>query len=155
MELSQAQRTQLRRFAPDHLKAIERIEASARRQSAGKTRIAKAKPVVEDVESLVAELATFAERLTVGDIEDMEKVSGVPTFSMSMFGGTARSAGGFAALIWVLRRKDNPRYKYEDARQIPASVLLGAFARLGSSSDAGEDEGDDAGPLEQNASASA
>jgi hypothetical protein len=152
MELTVEQRDQLRRLAPDHLKAIEKINRQARSARSVKRAIA---PTTTDDE-LVIDFSNLTERLTVGDIEDMERASGVATFEMAAFGGNVRSLLGMAALIWVLRRRDDPRYTYKKARELPASTLLRFLNEMGEAARAtsdSEDEGDD--PLGDNASLSA
>lgn len=118
--LTQEQLDQLRQFAPDHLKVVQSMMRQERR---AKRDTAKAMPVEpSDTPELVIDFTNLEERLTLADLEEMERASGVPAISaMTMLGS---SAMGLAALIWVLRRRDDPAYTYEQARAISAGALV-------------------------------
>lgn len=54
--------------------------------------------------------------LELGDIEDFEELSGVPLASITRESGLPIKA--VRALIYVLKRHDDPEYTFEDARHI-------------------------------------
>jgi hypothetical protein len=64
--------------------------------------------------------------ITLGDIEDVENYAGLP------FGDIGENKPGVAklrtALVWVLKRKENPAFTIEDARALSPNELEQLFA---------------------------
>lgn len=134
-EFGPEQMAQLEALAPAHAKIVRATMSQAKPKASGK---AKAAPKV-DVAQLTIDLEHFLERLTVGDLEDIERATGVPALAMSFFGGSRSSVSGTAALVWVLRRKDDPRYTYKMAREIPVEDLMAAMNAMSAPVPEGED----------------
>lgn len=65
------------------------------------------------------------DNITLGDIEDIEDYAGLP---LSDIGedkpGVAKLR---TALVWVLKRKENPSFTIEDARKLPSSEVAAIF----------------------------
>lgn len=119
---------QLREFAPDHLAQLQRIRRAAIRDGRAGASAPAAPAAVASSSSpeLVIDLSTYMDKLTVGDVEDIEVATGVPTFELSFFGGRRTSVRGAAALIWVLQRKVDPGFTFAMARALPAETLWAA-----------------------------
>jgi hypothetical protein len=63
--------------------------------------------------------------LTLGDIEDIENYAGL---SFSEIGEDKPGVSKLrTALVWVLKRKDNPAFTIEDARNITPDELTSIF----------------------------
>jgi hypothetical protein len=152
--LTPAQMRQLERFAPDHARVVRRMQRSAKAAKPKRSaqRAEAEAPVLE------IDLGNYPDRLTVGDMEDIERATGVPALSMSFFGGPRTAVSGVAALIWTLQRKVDPTFTYKAARELPMPVLLEAMAALRAPEAEAEDT-DDAeavgGPLDERALPSA
>lgn len=87
--------------------------------------------------------ANLLEDLTLGDIEDFEAAGGVPMTALADGGQLPFKA--VIALVWVIRRQQEPDFTLEDARRLrmaelesllaptPAAPLESLAARRGSS----------------------
>ena len=139
-------RAQLSKLAPDHLRLLESAKGSTERAGRVSARRARQAAAAVDEEFSI-DLSNPQERLTVGDLEDIEDATGIPAFRF--FSQMGKSLKGTAALIWVLRRKEDPDFTYEQARNLPMGKVLGAFAEVGRQAKA------DSGPLDKTASKSA
>jgi hypothetical protein len=64
--------------------------------------------------------------ITLGDIEEIETYAGLP------FGDIGENKPGVSklrtALVWVLKRKENPAFTIEDARALSPNELEQLFA---------------------------
>jgi hypothetical protein len=59
--------------------------------------------------------------ITLGDIEDIENYAGLP---LSDIGEEKAGVSKLrTALVWIIKRKDNPQYTIEDARALPSSEI--------------------------------
>lgn len=67
--------------------------------------------------------ASILENLTLGDIEDFEAASGVPMSTLKD-GGTLPFRA-VVALVWVIRRQDQPDFTLDDARRLRMADLEG------------------------------
>lgn len=57
---------------------------------------------------------------TLGDIEDFEGYCGQP-FELLLGKGAVVSGKVLTALIWIIKRRENPKYTPEDARKVKLS----------------------------------
>ncbi len=103
---------QLRQFAPDHYQLVKEMERQEQ----------KAEPTTVPAEFTI-DLANIAERLTVEDVEDVEDASGLGV--QQLFAGLQQGKiKGLAALVWVLRRKDDRTFTLAKARAWPLRQLV-------------------------------
>lgn len=130
MEMTREQREQLRRYAPDHLRAIEKIQREAKRQE----RPAPVAPFTLDFTDLF-------DQLTVGEAEEIELASGVPALQVLSQLAQGKIAG-LAALVWVMRRRDDPKFTLKAARALSLRQLAALLP------DANEPEEDEEVPFE-------
>lgn len=73
-------------------------------------------------ETLVLDTA----KLTMGDIEDIEEYAGKPIgeiLASDAIGNVKVSGRSLTAIVWVLKRKENPAFTIDDAR----NTELGSF----------------------------
>lgn len=65
------------------------------------------------------------DRLTFGDLEDYENVTGVPLMSVfdSAQGVLKLPAKQVTALVWICGRSEDPEFTYEQARQVPLTSI--------------------------------
>jgi hypothetical protein len=152
-ELTPEQMKQLEQFAPQHARVVRQLQRQERRAS----RQAKStKPVAAaPSDELVIDLDNYIDRLSVGDLEDMETASGVPAIG-AMVGFGKTGLRGMAALIWVLQRKIDPKFTYKQALALPAKTLFDAMRAMGAKAEDVEEAVDEDGaPLELDGSLSA
>ena len=60
------------------------------------------------------------DKLTLGDMADLEEIAGVDVFNLDRERLTTKQTLG---LIWVTRRQDDPTFTYEQARRLKPSDL--------------------------------
>lgn len=140
VEMTPEQRQQLQQFAPDHLSAIERMDREAKRQA----RRAKAAPAeAPEAATFTVDISHLSTQLTVGEAELVEEKAGIGILEVFQNMRTAK-VSGMAALVWVLRRREDPRYAYKDAQAMSLDQLMQTVRR-----ESAQEEVDDEGPLEQ------
>lgn len=61
------------------------------------------------------------EDLTLGDVEEVEKYAGQPLASLADAG--ANKGRLMTALAYVIKRKDDPKFSMEQAKQLPMSEI--------------------------------
>jgi hypothetical protein len=69
----------------------------------------------------VNEITIDYDRITLGDMESLEEHVG-PHVWEELRGGKP-SAKTLVALVWIMRRRDDPTFTLEDARQVPVVAL--------------------------------
>lgn len=122
MPITESERRQLQQFAPDHLKVIEATERAAAASERKARRQEKRKRTEDLPAEFIIDLSTISEELTIGDADDAERISGV-AFPLIVAGLSNGRMRGLPALVWVLRRREDPKYTYEQARAIPMARL--------------------------------
>ena len=63
--------------------------------------------------------------LTLGDIAEVEEMSGQSFASLT--DGKSAKGSLMVALAWVIKRKEDPKFSYEDAKQLKMSEIEGLF----------------------------
>lgn len=70
------------------------------------------------------------ERITVGDMEDLEEITGRPFSDLIELLGKAESGGKLSipikvlkALVFIIYRQENPDFTIEDARKVKVTEL--------------------------------
>lgn len=61
--------------------------------------------------------------LTLGDLCDIEDAIGDVAASALLRGQMTPKA--ITAVVWIVKRRDNPEYTFEEARSVPVSALAG------------------------------
>lgn len=61
--------------------------------------------------------------LTLGDLEDFEKHSGIPFAQLDSTKREDLPLSALIALVWITKRRANPDYTYEDARNTSIRTL--------------------------------
>lgn len=145
MAITPEQRAQLRALAPDHLQVIERMERDAEKRDARRGR----KKTAAGPPEITVDLTDWRSKMTLGDAADIEAATGLPFEEVSR-----RSMTLGAALIWITRRREDPKFTYRQAREISLGELQ-AMVNAMSDDEEDNDEGEDAGPLGASGSPSA
>ena len=73
------------------------------------------------------------EDLTIGELADMEDVTGLSLDKMNL---SKPSAKLLVAMLWVFERRSNPKYAYAEARNVKVTGLSEFSAKLGKSKSA-------------------
>ena len=60
------------------------------------------------------------DKLTLGDLADIEDVTGATVNGVDLQNPTMKFA---LALYWVIKRRDNPKFTYADARSVPLTDI--------------------------------
>jgi len=83
-------------------------------------------PVTDEPEVLNFDIET----MTLGEIEELETLSGVPIGAIQEGMDGSRPMGGILrAIAFIIKRRENPDFTYEDAGNLPISQMgLGGAA---------------------------
>lgn len=83
------------------------------------TELAAVPPAKEEIT-----LELDPDSLTIGEVEDIESVSGRPiTQMLKAFENQEFSAKELLALVWIIQRRTNPEFTLDDARKTKMSAL--------------------------------
>lgn len=63
--------------------------------------------------------------LTLGDVAEIEELSGQPLAALS--DPSLAKGKLMIAIAWVIKRKTDPQYKYEDAKRLTMDEIEGLF----------------------------
>ena len=61
--------------------------------------------------------------LTLGELEDIEERTGVNVATLR--GGGPPPSKVLTALVWVMKRREDPSFTYEQARELKVTELVG------------------------------